>query len=338
MKKTITIMAALCMAVVANAKIIRVSNVEGSSAPYSSFDAAQNAAVDGDTIMFDGSTVNYGSINISKSIVLIGPGYFLKENGINMVSPAPARLDKVEMWAEGIVMQGMMVEGRIDILFPKCVINRCRVGGLIQLWGPHDEGWSGNAINCVIHQNFLTDRIAGDEKNRVITISNTLITNNIFLHGGSSYVGVIDCMKESTIAYNTWTSKSFYSMLRNIYNSTINNNIFPLAEADSEDDDNKEYPENLYNSRNNNVFLFEKRWSQKWEECDTPFAWHTNTDSEIKTIEEELYKDQAGAFSGNSPYVISGVPAGPVINDIDMPTTVEMGSKLNVTIKVDISR
>ena len=45
-----------------------------------------------------------------------------------------------------------------------------------------------------------------------------------------------------------------------------------------------------------------------------------------------------GAFAGTDPYVISGVPSGPVITDMKIPTTLEVGNKLNVTIKVDVSR
>lgn len=338
MKKTITILAALFIAVAANAKILRVSNVTESSAPYSSFDAAEKDATAGDTIMMDGSAINYGSIIIGKSIVLIGPGYFLNENGINFVSPASACVNDVKMEAEGIVMQGMTVEGKIDILSPKCVINRCRVNGNISLWGPHDEGLSGHADNCVIHQNLLNGRIEGDYNNSIYepTVSNEIITNNIITGEVNNYRGSICWLKESVIAYNTWPLETTRMALYYVFNSTINNNILPVAELDGEDHDGRASasPTSLYNARNNNVFFNASRW----DDAPSPFYGHTDTDLAIKEVEEERYKDQAGAFSGTDPYVISGVPAGPVINDIEMPTTVEMGTKLNVTIKVDISR
>ena len=186
MKKTFSFMAVICMTAVANATILRVSNVTGSSAPYSSIDEALNVANDGDTIMVDGSAIDYGNISIGKRVVLLGPGYFLNENGINLVSPAPARVNNIEMLAEGVVMQGMTVENGVDVLSPRCVISRCRISGDVQLWGPHDEGKSGNANNCVIQQNLLSDKVWGDYKESVrnITISNVLISNNVFLNGG----------------------------------------------------------------------------------------------------------------------------------------------------------
>jgi hypothetical protein len=45
-----------------------------------------------------------------------------------------------------------------------------------------------------------------------------------------------------------------------------------------------------------------------------------------------------GAFNGDDPYVISGIPAGPVIQDITVPATVEQGGTLNVTIKLGIQK
>lgn len=343
MKKTFSFLAVVCMAAAANATIFRVSNVEGSSAPYTTITDAVNVANTGDTIMVDGSATSYGEINIGKSVVLIGPGYFLNENDINLVSPAPARAEYVEMNVEGAIMQGMTVEGDVEIFAPRCIVNGCRISGVIRLWGPHDEGKTGNAIDCVIHQNLLDGRIEGDFKESEYepTISNVLISNNIFTGDANSYMGSIYCIKESVIAYNTWTQKTGMTLI-SIFNSTINNNIFPLADEDGEDVDGRGYscPTNLYNARNNNKFLFyntKDLQSWEWDDLVSPFEGHTDTDLAIKAIEDELFPN-AGAFSGDTPYVISGVPAGPVIQDLIVPVSVERGSKLQVTIKVGIQQ
>lgn len=66
------------------------------------------------------------------------------------------------------------------------------------------------------------------------------------------------------------------------------------------------------------------------------------TDLTIKNQElsEEIAAAIAdkGAFNGDDPYVISGVPAGPMIQDITVPASVQQGSSLNVTIKLGIQR
>ena len=67
-----------------------------------------------------------------------------------------------------------------------------------------------------------------------------------------------------------------------------------------------------------------------------PEAWNystTMTDKEVLAVAPNL---TYGAFAGDDPYILSGVPAGPVIQDLIVPTTVEKGSKMSVTIKVGV--
>lgn len=63
MKKVMLVLVAAGIAAAANARILRVNNVESSSAPYRTFADAHDAANAGDTIMIDGSPLSYGSIN-----------------------------------------------------------------------------------------------------------------------------------------------------------------------------------------------------------------------------------------------------------------------------------
>ena len=79
MRKIIVAMVALCAAMTANATILRVSNVNGSTAPYSTIQAAHDAASAGDTIMVDGSNTVYEETEISKKLVLVGPGFWINE-------------------------------------------------------------------------------------------------------------------------------------------------------------------------------------------------------------------------------------------------------------------
>ena len=58
----------------------------------------------------------------------------------------------------------------------------------------------------------------------------------------------------------------------------------------------------------------------------------------MKAAEQALPEGDYGAFAGDSPYVISGIPSAPVIEDLVVPTTVEAGSKMKVTIKVGIQK
>ena len=86
-------------------------------------------------------------------------------------------------------------------------------------------------------------------------------------------------------------------------------------------------------------------WSDNYATVTIPDsngeAVHTTwkTDKDIRDAELALTGGKNyGAFAGDSPYVLSGIPAAPVIQDLVMPTTVEKGKKMNVTIKVGIQK
>ena len=58
-----------------------------------------------------------------------------------------------------------------------------------------------------------------------------------------------------------------------------------------------------------------------------------SNDREIKDIDITLTTTK-GAFSGDDPYILSGLPTGPVIKNIIMPESVAKGENLNITIKI----
>ena len=64
------------------AKIWRVNNNGGINASYASAQAAQDAAITvaGDTRHLEASQANYGSLRATKRLIIIGPGYFLRQN------------------------------------------------------------------------------------------------------------------------------------------------------------------------------------------------------------------------------------------------------------------
>ena len=72
----------------ASATIIRVNNQvalnDAASKTYKSFNDAYTAAVNGDTLMIEGSPTPYSvtnsEISIQKRLVIIGTGYFLTSN------------------------------------------------------------------------------------------------------------------------------------------------------------------------------------------------------------------------------------------------------------------
>ena len=80
--KKLLILSAVCMAMTAQATVLRVSNRTNSGAPYSSISEAISAAEEGDTIMVDGSNTSYSGVTLTKRVVLIGPGFLLSDNSL----------------------------------------------------------------------------------------------------------------------------------------------------------------------------------------------------------------------------------------------------------------
>lgn len=322
MKKTFLFLLAATMTLAANATILRVSNVSGSSAPYTSIQAAHDDASVGDTIMVDGSPNSYGRVEIRKRVVMIGPGYWLTENGIVDESAPQAIVESITITsnAQGTIIQGLQCHDNwtnsIIIKATNCVVNRCYItGGNIQI------DTNGAAA---IHQNIFKN-YGVDGHNRIdyeYNAVNVQVTNNIFIDAG------ISCLNNSYIAYNTIISGN-KNILRfsGTFTSTIEHNIIPVQGVDYNNihivDDN-EWGENYVGT------ILDK----KGEEVYSTYK----TDKDIRDAEVAMSEGKYGAFAGDSPYVISGIPAGPVIEDLVVPASVEKGSKMNVTIKVGIQK
>ncbi len=317
MKKTTLTLMALSMALIAQARILRVSNVVGSSAPYTSIAKAHDAAQKGDTIMVEGSETNYGDILLTKSVVLIGPGFWLTENGLTQEGNQSAKVGILELSAVDITVCGMEITKDVKMNRNNAIINRCKVKGGILI--------QPNIGHCIIHQNFLSGMISSADYSKKPSFIR--ITNNIFNWGGSDVNASIQKISNSHIANNTWIKKTFYKKQRNLawlYACTIENNLLCYIEPQ----------ESEGCTFNNNHEFLDRDY---YDTTDSPFI-NCSTDKDIQTTEQELTDGTYGAFSGDDPYVLSGIPAGPVIEKVTLPVTVEQGDKLKVTIKLGVSR
>ena len=320
-----------------NATILRVSNVPGSSAPYTSIQDAHDAASEGDTIMVDGSSISYGSIEIKKQLVLIGPGYWLTENGIISEGATFARINNLTIaeGASGTIIQGFRIwenlNDAMSIRANNCVITRCSItggsanGNGIVFYG---NGMSGG----VVHQNiFFNSCVAGSSQTKwadpANMTSNVQVTNNIFAISGWSKRAIVS-FTNSYIAYNSIITDDFDEpRFSGCSACTIEHNIIP----------NKDI---WYK---NTAIVDNNEWSDNYVggvlDVDGNKIYSTyTTDKDIRDAELAMSEGLYGAFAGDSPYVISGIPAGPVIEDLIVPTTVEKGSTMNVTIKVGIQK
>ena len=285
--RKLSILFLLAVATSMYAKTLRVNNVKGSTAPYSTVAAALEDAVDGDVIMVDASADSYGDIVINKKITLQGPGFDLVVNGMTQEGQNTASFSNITISGEGAKVSSLSSDYINAEGATNTVITRCRVRNLSI--GSHN----------VIHQNFIYDRILFNEKS-VITYSS--ITNNIIRLNINDYF----VAKHSMIKFNTFPNR--YTLF-NCSDCVIENNIGIFRVSTAE-----------------NTFVNNK-------ECPLDYYYSIENDAKFKELDEAL-TTSCGAFAGDDPYRISGIATGPVVEDIDVPASVEQGSDLKVKVTI----
>lgn len=320
MKKILSsVVIALTLLSTASAETFRVNNVPGSGAQFTNFADAQEAASDGDVIIFDGSKESYGDIEITKKLTIKGPGFFLDGNKITSEGYECAEFDKITVKAEGTVLSGVVLNNAIvgkgiSLEASEVVVTRCYVG-FITVCEPYS--YTKESIsNCIIHQNFIIGGISGDSYSAPANYMQ--ITNNIF-YGINSLAN----LNKSTISHNTVIFNSDISF-RYLTDCIYEYNLSPIFEND-------------YRNKNNTVrenIEIGTKYQSEYKNC--------KFDGDFKEVDAGLQPVQNvfshGAFSGNDPYVLSGLTTGPKIQDIEMPESVVQGDNMNVTIKIGFSK
>lgn len=299
MKKGLFLML-LCICGNVSSKVLRVNNVDN-SAPYSKVDDAVNAAADGDTIMLDGSPYSYGKITLDKRLVVVGNGYELIENGI-ATEAQDAYTYYIEVNAEGCVLKSLNVTadvygGAINVNAPKVIITRCKIAA--RSTDNYSIMFGEGANNCIIHQN----RIRGNIGSYSYRTSGHQITNNLF---NNFNLRTID---KCYVAYNTtwdrWGETVYDSYDNKLEYNIVNYDNFGAG------DTNNTYISNVGADFNN-----------------------ANNVYELKEQSATLTAAGYGIFAGTDPFVISGVPSGPIIEKLEVPTSAEAGGTMTVRVKI----
>lgn len=318
MRKVILMCLVCFTAVIAQAKILRVSNVAGSSAPYTTYAEAEVDALDGDTIIFDGSATSYGDVVVKgKRLVLFGHGYLLAANNVSNLNDCDAQFGNIEIQTEGTIVQGLKATN-IYIRANNVVVTRCHANKILN-GGGYEGYYSGVFSGIVIHQNFVTYNITGIAGSTSQYFSNSQITNNIVVC--SQYdAELIQAMRNSVVQNNILINKYFKDEIAatpmNLVECMVENNIVFA---------NDKVVTGSNNETSGNVVA-----ASGFEFTDLA------NDASILDDLKEYTAQGVGAGAGTDPYVISGIPAGPMIEDIDMPTTVEKGKSMEVVVKVKV--
>jgi len=328
MKKSILLSMFLCglFSVSLTAGTYRVNNKLANNPAakiYSAFQAAHDAAYNGDTIMIDGSSLAYtGSFNCTKQLVIKGPGYFLDENPGISANKLPAAIASeihfdngsagsllmsiestytfylndnnitvrrcrllygLQIFAENITVTECYMEGIGNSLYGSIVTNLVLTNNIIMVPVSFQAGSTGVLLNNVFTVDWITIPTGFDMK------------NNILFFTGKSNVS-LPMLPDPDVSYNISLTDHF---------GTLNHNKANVAES------------SLF------IGSLTESKDRKWQLKDGSLA--------IAAGEGGI---NCGAYGGPQPYILSGVPAGPVIYELNVSSYSTTDNKLPVTIKV----
>lgn len=302
----------------ANAATLRVNNVPSSGAQFTNVEEALEAASDGDVIILDASSESYGDFTIGKTITLKGTGYYLDTNGITKEGPASSKVGNIKITVPGVTITGLechnisLGAGANSVVITRNAVNFIELGGTFGYDITEENAISGT----IIHQNILNG-IGGPAYGAKAV--NTQITNNIirYSYGNSTPIGRL---RNAVIRYNTYGSGEDCAF-RWVENSVFEHNLGGK-------------PESTEGSQNSFVDNVSEASPKVYG--DTYFQTEFE-DSIYKEVDATLSTEH-GAFAGETPYVLSGVPAGPVILDVELPNAVVKGEDLNVTVTIGMQK
>lgn len=325
-----------------------------------------DSAASGDVFYVEGGTA-ITNLDITKKVTIFGTGYFLN-SGTTQATPSVSTFLHIRLQpgSDGSFISGLQCKS-INIAANNIIIQRCYIdeeGGRIRLGYTGLGGggdWNGTANNCMLLQNY-SPRLEIINQNTTASIANFVVKGNIFYRYGFHLEGNIS----GEISNNTFmpgiTSLEDYTSVENstsgepnywpgkIFPITFRNNIMPnirirrpysgyspqINEYPTTDLHGNVFTQDFTNLPTTNVIN---------ADASTLFLGYPNNTTNVNPdARAQLASNSpakgagvggtdAGAFGGDMPYVLSGIPIIPNIIDIQNPLQVSKGGTLSVQIK-----
>jgi len=322
MKKTLTLlaMAIFMIAQISNATVWRVNATPNSDPDFASLQAAHDdvSVLTGDTLYLEGSTFGAGGLSISKQLTIIGNGYFLAENPETQHNISPSIISTyVYCYAgsEGTKFTGCTFNSAVYLYTNNITLERNYF-----VYGQNQIYSAANCSDILILGNYFNSHSTWNCINLSHTHTNILVANNLFvgrISVSSNFSGIF--------------ANNLFGNQITIYNSTLVNNIA----HGNVNMTNCLYEYNIgtntqfgnQNGNQENVSTNDLYVGATGNSTDGQYQLKVGSPA-IGTGEDGA---DIGVFGGESPYVLSGLPAIPAIYDLDaqsLPT-----NSLDVTVK-----
>lgn len=320
----------------AHAESWRVNNNSKARADFADLNAAMvsDKVNDGDTLYLDKGTVIANAQTISKTVTVIGPGYFIGENDADEAKlTGGLNIESDEVKVTGVHTAS------INIRALEVAIERCRVDGFISGEGNYDNDYA-SIRSCFIYgrilgggdQNaseweILNNIIVGvHTEYRIANISDATISNNIILslYGTSNYVYALNGIYNSTIKNNiihhAASDARTIASYENSYNNIITNNVLSGFDATTT------YPNNTIVKDRSAIIMGTGEYTAEL---------FYELVSGSKAIGAADDGGDCGCWSGPYPYVKHGYPLHiPRFESVSVPSQPDASGSLKVQLKV----
>ncbi|MFP4471243.1 MAG: hypothetical protein ACLFPE_11190 [Bacteroidales bacterium] len=312
----------------ANATSWRVNSNTAIDADFSDLAAAIAAAANGDTLYVEGSLFDYGSVTVDKTLVLIGPGYFLDQNDSTQVNFNPAELENLTISQNAVACEiyGLYITGYVkisanDIIFARNHHQPNYSGDILKL------AYTNATSNCVITQNYLLGIHGYNYEALNMIITNNYVADELVLDSDCSGTIFNNVVLTKISAHNS-VVKNNITYDHNNGGYSGNNSVFEYNIANYQFGTMPPGPGNISGIDPADVFV----------DFDGTLGYSEDAKWQLKEGSIAIgYGENGvdcGCFGGTSPYVLSGLPAIPHIYEAIVPTSGSAASGLPVTIKV----
>lgn len=325
------------------AKIWRVNNNAGIVADFTTLTAAvANASVvSGDTIHVEPSAAAYTGPTINKQLVIIGNGYFLTGAGGNAG------------------LQAITTESTLNDLTFASGSAGTKLIGLVLANNSFASGYNGN-VNITFEKCRFTGLAPVNFQNRVEAFSNIVLRKCFFSTVASTWQAATTTLTNFTIENSIFANAVIFLTGAETLNFTFrNNHIVSTATLSNAYVANCVFGStgtNTFTSCNvkNNLFVFNQtgitvgplsvNGNNLVSQTLASIISNTGSDDGKYVIaagspaigggvDISGTKPDCGAFGGNDPYKVSGIPGIPTIYALTVPASVPLGTPtMNVTI------
>lgn len=355
--------AALLLCGTVNANSWRVCSKPEAGANFLSVAAAvaSNSVFAGDTLYLEPGHFEQSDLNISKKLVLIGPGYFLTENNINSINPEEVVFSKSISMARGCYIAGCKFLYGINlndsVTIDRCCIYRGSWGSAVSantcynahvrnsfIYGDiHYSNGNGRgpSYNNIYENNIVNGNFDDDYDNcySFVIRSNTFICD----YANSQRVEMVEGFKNSQIYNNIIINTSSQFIVTTV--NQISDTMYYSTKALQYEASNTVYNNILSNSPNANflncVFNANLEEVLIWNGANTleEKYKHIATGPAVGAGVNGTTCGAYGAVNGGRAYQPAGIPQyRPYIYDANIDETPSSNNTINASFKIKVQQ